>query len=109
MITRKDRMANRASHSEYYRDVITAMGGPGSIPCPASDDEVDTALAAGDEYLNTIRLGRWDACVGLLTRANTALKERGDYLTLANGVCILKEAARWRHETRTGGDNGSHL
>lgn len=102
MITRKDYMEGRTSHSAYYRDIITAMGGPDAIPCPATDDEIDEALRASDNHLNTIRLGRWDSYVSRLSGATTALKARGDFLSLGNGVCILKEAARWRHEIRHG-------
>lgn len=98
MITRKQYMAGDASHQDYFRDVISAMGGPERIPCPVDATRIAVALAAGDAHLNTIPLGKWDAYVGRLQRANDALKPRGDYLTLGTGVCILKEAARWRRE-----------
>jgi hypothetical protein len=52
-------------------------------------------LNSTDQYLNDIRLGRWDAIVRNLPRTTVQqLRENGDWLSLGTGVCILKEAAR---------------
>lgn len=48
-----------------------------------------------DPHFNDIPLKQWDALVPLLPRfVCDKLKEQGDYLTLATGICILKQAAR---------------
>ena len=53
------------------------------------------ALAAGDEHLNTIRLSRWDSMTTRYEPAvRAAVKKRGDFYSLGDGVCALKEAAR---------------
>lgn len=96
MITKADYMTGKATHSEYYGDVIETMGGAKSISLPVSLDVVQKALASSDKHLNSIPLARWDAAVPKLRNAKLALGQRGDYLTLGTGVCILKEAARIR-------------
>lgn len=54
-------------------------------------------LASTDKWLNDIPLRKWDALVpmvGSVFGIKAMLEQNGDYLTLAGGVCILKEAAR---------------
>ncbi|MFA5898332.1 MAG: hypothetical protein WC829_04385 [Hyphomicrobium sp.] len=99
MMTRADylnasREEQPAAHRRYYGEIVAALSGPKAIALPFSADEIRLALATGDEHLNTLLLGRWDAYVSQLRGANAELKKRGDYLTLGTGVCILKEAAR---------------
>lgn len=55
--------------------------------------------ASEDKHLNDIPLRRWDSMVRHLPHQITvALRENGDWLSLGNGVCILKEAARLLRE-----------
>lgn len=50
-------------------------------------------LASTDEHMNDIPLAMWDRLVPNLS-GSSGFKKAGDYYTLANGVCLLKEAAR---------------
>lgn len=47
-----------------------------------------------DSNLNTLPLSKWDKIAQNLFNVSPKLKEAGDYLTLAGGVCIAKSAAR---------------
>ena len=101
MITRKQYMdASRedqpAMHRAYYGEIVKEC----RVRIPADlVAKSRQALADGDEHLNTIPLGIWDNMVRYtLPPVGKALKERGDYLTLGTGVCILKEAARLQAE-----------
>lgn len=98
--TGADRAEQTALHRRYYAEIIEAMGGWKYVSLPFSEADVAGALEAGDTSLNTLPLRRWDNYVSRLTRAAPALRERGDGLTLGTGVCILKEAARLRHQAR---------
>ena len=79
----------------YYGNVIEACGGAEAFApyLPFSLDQIRAALAAGDAHLNTLKLHAWDMA-SYPTSLPVALKERGDYLTLGNKICVLKEAAR---------------
>jgi hypothetical protein len=59
MITRKDYMDGRATHADYYRGVYqdAHISYVGSALLPV----IKAALEKGDEHLNTIPLGLWDA------------------------------------------------
>jgi hypothetical protein len=94
MITRKAYMADSANlHHAYYLEIAMASL-PLNIPC--SVEQVREALASGDEHLNTIPLGKWDAMAltGDNRRMYKALKERGDFQSLGTGVCVLKAYAK---------------
>ena len=94
MMTRTEYMAmshtdGMAEHRAYFAQFVTpaitsrvlqGIGGP-------------ALLKSTDKHLNDIPLVKWDRLVDHLPVANK-MKEAGDYLTLAGGVCILKEAAR---------------
>lgn len=83
-----------AMHRAYYGEIVREC----RVRVPADLVERSRkALANGDSHLNTIPLGLWDGMVSGL-RVSPALKERGDYLSLGTGVCILKEAARLQAE-----------
>lgn len=92
-ITRADYMEKRATFEEYYRNVNAAAG----LRVTNRDliERVRAAIANGDEHLNTIPLSTWDA-LGLRCKAavSRALKERGDFWSIAGGVCSYKQAAR---------------
>lgn len=94
-MTRKDYMEGRVTHEQFYSSVARAAG----ISFAQSDllPRVRTALEAGDEHLNSIPLALWDRrAENPVTRANIsrALKEHGDFFSLAGGVCTLKQAAK---------------
>ena len=58
---------------------------------------VRKALLNGDEHLNTIPRRRWDQIArGYMMRRelHKAFRSRGDYVTLAGTVCLVKTAAR---------------
>ena len=89
--------SGRLAYRRYYGEIIEAMGGAYHLKAtiPFHQVEVRKALESGDVNLNTLPLHRWDAACGLVYhRSAKALRERGDYPTLGNAVCILKEAAR---------------
>ncbi len=97
MITRAQYMADSTKlHQAYYAEVAEALG----IRFRKDDpllDRVRKALADGDEPLNTIPLGQWDAmALGYRFRPETrkALRERGEGWSLGTGVCAYKAAAR---------------
>jgi hypothetical protein len=80
-----------AQHRKYYAQFVT----PEVKALVQRSIGVTALCASKDPHLNDILLGRWDALVTRLPHIVVAkLKECGDYLTLGNGVCILKEAAR---------------
>ena len=97
MFTRKDYLSaddSAAAFHRFYGEIIEAMGGAKSINTPFTNEQVRAAIKDGDEHLNTLPLQSWDCFVSMLRGADKVMRERGDYLTLAGGVCILKEAAR---------------
>jgi hypothetical protein len=47
-----------------------------------------------DEHLNNIPIAKWDILASNLYDVSKKMKENGDYLTLAGGVCICKQAAK---------------
>lgn len=94
-MTRKDYMEGRVTHEQFYSSVAKTAG----ISFERSDllPRVKAALEAGDEHLNSIPLALWDnRAANPVTRANIsrALKEHGDFFSLAGGVCTLKQAAK---------------
>ena len=79
----------------YYGGIIEACGGAKAFApyLPFSLEQIRAAIAAGDVYLNTLKLHAWDMA-RYPASLPVALKERGDWLSLGNKVCVLKEAAR---------------
>ena len=89
IIDRKDYISGKVSHREWYAQFVTNE----------TKDRIsriigkDRIKASTDPHFNDIPLREWDAIVhtyGVTKR----IREAGDYPTLSNGVCILKEAAR---------------
>ena len=83
------------SHKDIYTRVINALGGLDAvIPyIPFTLDEIQTALEHHDEYLNTLRLSTWD--FGSERVKDLCYRKAGiTYMSLSEGVCLLKEAAR---------------
>jgi len=93
-------------HERKYRALIDQMGGPDKVRTlvPVPKERIQEALAAGDEHLNTIPLFAWDVAAGRIrnqwySQDYTMYRESklGPWpkgLSLAERVCILKEAAR---------------
>lgn len=91
---RKDYMEHRATHREYYGSIVKEAG----IVFPADHPLVVAgaqALSRGDEHMNTIPLSRWDdEAARRQAYINRALREHGDFWSMAGGVCVMKEAVR---------------
>lgn len=91
MITRQDYMTGKATHREYYADVLRSA----HISFSKEDPIVIKAAASKDKHYNDISLARWDSLALLNSgRLATAFKERNDFYSLAGGVCAMKEAVR---------------
>ena len=89
MIDRKDYLSGKVSHREWYAQFVTSE----TINRVSLIIGKDRIKASIDPYFNDIPLYEWDAIVktyGVTSR----IREAGDYPTLGNGVCILKEAAQ---------------
>jgi hypothetical protein len=85
------------THKEKYETLVNDIGLHNLVPLmPASKDAMTAALAA-DEHLNSIPLKYWDSRTG-------AARQHLSYIgitstSLADGVCLLKAAARmWVEE-----------
>ena len=55
---------------------------------PVSPEKIRAALEKGDKHLNSIKLRKWDA-------AGMAI--RGQGLSMAEKVCVLKHVAKWHY------------
>ena len=98
-------------HSYIYRRAIMRFGGLDAIKpfIPFSLEVIKKALSEGDEHLNTLEMRRWDNASGFYCQGNVVLHSaspiwnlyRQYHVTSAScsqGVCLLKEAARWLAE-----------
>ena len=85
----------RISHSEKYTRAINLLGGLDAvIPIiPFSLSQIQDALKHNDEHLNTLPLKRWDNRVPSV-KALCHRKAGINYMSVSEGVCVLKEAAR---------------
>ena len=90
MITRMQYLKNEASHNEYYAQFVHA-GVKNMVRLYIGESAIRNST---DPHLNDIPLVKWDSLATNLSGVSVKLHECGDYLTLATGVCILKEAAR---------------
>lgn len=108
----------RIGHQEKYQRVISKLGYEAVKHCiPYTLDEIKEALPK-DEHLNNLSMGMWDRAAGFNTiteRNSQRFIPNGSALTNlyrragvtswspADGVCILKEAARmWAEEDNNG-------
>lgn len=83
------------SHKEIYTRAINACGGLDAvIPyIPFTLAEIKKALEHHDEHLNTLRLATWD--FGSERVRGLCYRKAGiTYMSVSQGVCLLKEAAR---------------
>jgi hypothetical protein len=78
---------HRDYHAQYVSPEVRAL--------VARNIPADELRASRDPYFNDILMRRWDRMVpGLPYAVVTLLRQNGDWLSPATGVCILKEAAR---------------
>lgn len=100
MITRADYLNHLATHDEYYLEIAAEIGlAPRPEDSPEFAERVRHSLGNGDPHLNLIPLGTWDSKGSALMlyngeRVRAAFKARGDFVTLAGLVCLVKAA--WR-------------
>jgi hypothetical protein len=90
--------AGRERHRRYFGEIAEECNA-GRLISSELVSRCAIALARGDRALNTIPLGLWDSMVHRLSGASQSLKDRGDWLSLGTGVCVLKEAARRKAKT----------
>jgi hypothetical protein len=91
MYTRKDYIANKVSHEEYYGQFVDAF----------VKDKVlrfigkERIMASIDPHFNDIPLHKWDAVFCVCPSDIIAkLELHGDSVSMAGLVCIAKEGAR---------------
>jgi hypothetical protein len=94
MITRKDYLEGRATHSEYYGQFVQ------SVHMSRVKLFKKKIKESTDKHFNDIPLEFWQR-LALPSYAEAKMKEAGDYVTLAGAVCIIKEAARQLKEKLT--------
>lgn len=84
------------AHRQYYGEIAEEAGVKFH---PHFDqtflDKVRSALTNGDEHLNSISLSVWEN-LGYFhhRKIDAAFRVRGDFWSMAGGVCVVKEAAR---------------
>lgn len=95
------------THSEKYQRAIRALGGLEAVVpfIPFSKYAIVRALRDGDEHLNSLPLSAWDRAAGFVGVGKYFRCVQGALWGLyakrgvtsascADGVCLLKEAAR---------------
>ena len=78
-----------AAHRRFFGQFVT----PGTIARVVEFIGGDALLNSIDRHLNDIPLAKWDRITTQLP-GSAGFAKAGDYYTLANGVCLAKEAAR---------------
>lgn len=96
VITRAQYMdhTHPATHRDYFGSIAEELAF--RIP----ETLMDRVRASEDEHYNDIPLRVWD--MQYLPNARSALSARGDFLSAAGKVCILKEQARRQIEEEEG-------
>lgn len=87
MHTRKDYLDGKCSHDDYYGEIVEECG------VVISERTMEMVRRSTDPHFNDIALQHWDQ-LGETISCSRALRERGDYLTKAGAVCIVKQAAK---------------
>jgi len=96
MITRKDYLEGRATHSEYYGQFVAASH------FALLNQFHEKIKNSTEKYFNDIPLSFWDwLALPAPTYTERKMKEAGDYVTRAGAVCVIKEAARQLKEKLT--------
>lgn len=86
----KDSKTNgKAAHRKYFGQFVTA----GTVATVVRAIGKEKLLASTNEHFNDIPLRLWDRLTPRLS-GSEGFAKAGDYYTLANGVCLAKEAAR---------------
>ena len=84
------------SHRKYYGQFVTAS----TIARVVNSIGKETLLASRDPHFNDIPLHRWDRLVSMLP-GSSSFVQAGDYYTIANGICLAKEAAKqWIEQSK---------
>lgn len=78
-----------AAHRRYFGQFVT----PGTKARVLQFIGLDRLLASKDPHLNDIPRLLWDQLTPALPGSG-GFSKAGDHYTLANGVCLAKEAAR---------------
>jgi hypothetical protein len=87
-----------AAHRRYFGQFVT----PGTIARVVNTIGSARLMQSTDPHLNDIPLIIWDKLTPTLPGSG-GFSKAGDYYTLANGVCLAKEAARQYIESQTKG------
>lgn len=91
MLTRKDYINGNCSHNEYYGEIVSLA----NITAPSWIMEM--VKDSNDDHYNDIPLTKWDSAGQSITqnfKIKSILEERGDSLTAAGIVCMMKQAAK---------------
>jgi hypothetical protein len=91
MYTRQDYLSHKCTHSEYYSQFVTSHTLK-LVNDIFGKDHLKECYTK-DQNLNNIPLYKWDN-LALFVNCDKALKECGDFSSLAGKVCILKESAK---------------
>lgn len=92
IITRKDYMAGKATHRQYYGQFVN----PAVTSWVRRKIGIDRLLKSTDQHLNDIPLSLWDSYYGAMLLDGTARKvaaANGGGVSLSDAVCVAKEAA----------------
>lgn len=80
-------------HRSYYAQFVTPALQQ-AVVSRFGLAELDAALTA-DKHMNSIPLAQWDRMEPIVrSHCDRAMRAAGDSASLANAVCVLKEAAR---------------
>lgn len=85
-----------AAHRRYFGQFVTN----GTKARVLQFIGLDRLMQSTDPHLNDIPLTLWDQLTPALP-GSASFAKAGDYYTLANGVCLAKEAARQIIEAQT--------
>ena len=97
----------------YYLSMEFLMGRAlgNNIINLGAQEEIKEALAKGDEHLNTLDIRQWDSATGFYVKGsdyeiipspiwNLYRQNHVTSASCSQGVCLLKEAARWLAERK---------
>ena len=94
MYTRSEYMTDsRVDGKKAYRKYYGQFVNPSTRARVVNAIGKEALLASTDPHMNDIPLIKWDRLVPALP-GSAGFAKAGDYYTLANGVCLAKEAAR---------------
>ena len=85
----------KIAHEVIYTRAINLLGGLDAvIPyIPFKLEEIQKALENHDKYLNTLKLNIWDYASEII-KGVCYRKANINYMSVSQGVCLLKTAAR---------------